>query len=871
MKTAAQIVAERKAAQQGVSQPQTINLGGQVASATPQVSEAGINKINSNIAAVKRPIKQGLGWVSDTILQPIEYASSGMANRFLSENEKLKGTTGENPWASSLTPKGAWESIKKDVGNIIGGAKEGLEKKLTTQDIDLTRRAGGLSEEDYNPVAGAISNFGASVAIPSVPILKVGKLLKINKLAPKALQLAEKTPGLNKVISGVKNVAEQFSWEKSAPEDFLRRWEQYLAAKSKVAGRAEQVANPLMFDATGRKLSTLEQKQLGDVIEMTKGTLKRAVTPEESKIIERWKPTVDKLRNDFVQFMDEQIKAGADPAIFERWANNYFGKGMYGKYLKKSGDVLPYAKKSGAGIDTGIYKKKIEYMPEEMQTELEKIQEPAFGAATAAYASGMNVETMKLFKWIAKKYVNKGDDLVELPKLERLGILAGQKVPKKIAAYINQSVKYIPGLTDRTDIIGKAARAYSGIIKGFKEAKTILSPTQLLRNIPASQMQAYMNPSGRSDSIRRIFEAIGQYRSKGKYYKELQNMGKIGQNFPSEVLNKFIPEELNKFKTTSNLYEKAKKLGGAWQNAVEDITKLQVYINERKAGRSVMDAAKMAEETGFNYQKVSPLVKELRKGPLPFITYPMKAAGLTGKTLLQNPQRLKNVGSAERAIQGLSTADQEQFLPDYQKDAVRLPFKNPKTGKPVYINAKYLYPWGNLIEGGTPFGITPDPIVMEIASQAMDRDAYQMLQKIMQGQDPGTVAKISDNELLGLPASGRVRHLVQTFTASPIKTIFNVIDSLTANPKTATDPSAVISVLKEAGLPLFEFNPELGASIQEYQYEKKLADLDADFTKAVDKYAGKPLFGPIMKIKTFLYQKGITDATKEYAEKFPTQ
>jgi len=316
-------------------------------------------------------------------------------------------------------------------------------------------------------------------------------------------------------------------------------------------------------------------------------------------------------------------------------------------------------------------------------------------------------------------------------------------------------------------------------------------------------------------------------------------VGLVGQTFASNELGKFIPEQLSKFKANT-AYEKIKKPGAWLQNATEEITKLEVFINERKAGKTVVEAARLAEETGFNYQKVSPLVKKLRSGKanlgplpfsIPFITYPMKAAELTAKTLYKKPQRLKNIGSIERGVQGLSEAGNEQFLPDYLKDAVRLPATSGKTGNQMYLNAKYMYPFGNLIESGTPMGLTPDPILGEVISQITNRDFFLMTQAIADGKDPMDVKKLSDSDILALPWSGRARHVIETFGVTPIRSLFKVIDSQTKQKTSSITPGVGQSILQGAGVPLYQYSPSTGASIQNYERIQKINDAKAAFNK----------------------------------------
>lgn len=830
MKTLEQLRAERKLTTPNVTPTPTINLGSTTASTTPQMTEVGKQKVSAGVNKATRPLQQGLGFISD-VVNALEYPIAGFQRGAWEEGQKIKAEKGltDNKLRVS-TPKEVIRRIGAGIKNIPTGFKE---RQTLTETVPKMLGDIGVKNKAVQAGAGLVS----SLAVPTIPFAKIAKATKLETAVPKILSKAGELPVLNKV----KKLAEEFSYEKSAPADFLRRMEAYNVGKGKAAERAAEVARPLMFTKGGEKLTELEQKQLGDAIELTKGTSRRAVTPDEMAIIERYKPVIDETRNNFNKYREELIAAGADPAIFDRWANNYFGKTVYSKFMQKSGEAVPYTKSGRPALETGIYKKKIEYLPEELEKELGKIETPAYGASLAAYASGSNVETMNLFKWIAKNYVEKGEDLVELPKVERLGILSGKRVPQKIASVINEVVPYTPKVEGGMGVLGDIS---TWITKRFKEGKTVLSPKQLIRNIPSNWVAMYLNPSGRSDAIRRYPQAIAALKNKttNKWYKEAKNIGLLGKTQASEVLGTFIPEELKQFKQNKNLYTKAVKMGGNVQSAVEEASKLAVFINERLDGKSVIDAAKAAEESLFDYQKVSPLVKKLRKGPIPFITYPIKAAELTAKTLYKQPQRLKNIGSMERAVQGLSEEGNEQFIPDYLRQAVRLPMKSSKTGNQMYLNAKYMYPFGNLFEGGTPLGLTPNPIVMEVISQLTDRDAYYQLQAAMEGRDPADVERLSDKELAGI-LPGKWRHILETFGATPIRSIFKAIDSATKRGVSPTEPSFGQAVVQELGMPIYQYSPATGASIQNYQRTQKINDAKAAFNKYIkENKPGTPFY-----------------------------
>ena len=812
MKTLEQLRAERLSTQTPVQTPvqEAPKPTNKVLSAAADTGIKVANTVSNVYNKLPRPLRSGLGWVMDTLSAP-EYALAGGLKSAYSEAEKQKS---ENRYSVG----GRLQAFAK-------GVPSGIKEKTTLFDVNPAEKLG-----IKNKGLQTAYNLATSLAIPSTPVGKISKVTGLERNAPKILKAAteigEKIPVVNKGVQ----LAKDLSYTGSAPEKFLRKYEEYQRNISRATERAGEIAKPLKYGPDGKELPKETQRILGDILGLAEGT-NRAVTPEELKLISGNENLVKSTLAKFQKLAEEDIRAGADPKIYERFLGKYSGKKIYRtvEESKKAATSSPFAKSKQPRLDLSLYKKRLD-LPEEVQKELGRVKEPAYGAAVAAYGTGKNIETRNLFKWVAKNYVDKGEDLVTLPKTEKLGILSERKVPRQIANYLDEVINPIPDTTT------------SKLIRFFKEGKTILSPKQLIRNIPASQIQAYLNPSGSAISFRRIPEALNEVKTKGKYYREAKNLGLVGQTFATTELARFIPEELSSYKDQKSVYEKLRRAGGNTQNFNEEMVKMQVFIEERKLGKSAMEAAKAAEETAFNYQKVSPLVKKLRSGkahlgPLPFsvpfITYPMKAAELTAKTAYYKPSRLTNIPKVERAIQSLSPEGNEQFLPDYLREAFRTPFTSPQTGNRIYANAKYLYPFGNLTEGGTPLGITPDPILMEVVSQIADRDAFQMLQKVFAGEDPMDVKRISDQDLLSIPMSGRLRHVMETFGPTVVRSAFKYLESQTKRGISSTQASPQEAILQELGAPIYQYSPATGAQIQSFERTQKIRDAKADLSKYI--------------------------------------
>lgn len=732
--------------------------------------------------AANAPIKAataGLGKVAD-LLSTGSYAMGAYSHGAQTRANQLKEQYRRKEPTLSENLLGIADVVKSGIQNV----PKGIREKQSLYDF-YTKDVGASA-----PVALAADFVLDPMNLVGAPLSKgLSKLPKIGSKVSKVV------PGLNKV----RDFVGKFEYGYKVPKNFLGKYEELQRKVSGAAEFASKVASPLKFDVKGKELPKTTQKILGDVLNITGQGTNKGVTPEEQALIKQFGPIAGKTLREFGKLAEEQIKLGKDPAIFEDLLGKYYGKRMYASKLGGTAGVGGKTPR----LDLSVYKKRQD-IPEEVRNAMGEIKEPAYGAAVSAFAEKKNVELTKFFRWVAKKYVDQGENLVKLPETKSLGPISGRMVPKEIADYVNQTVA--PASKGFT-------KTFEDVTKFFKKGKTVGSVPQLARNAVSSQIQAYLNPGGSSTSFTRIPEAIKEIKNKGKYYQELKKTGEIGSTFVGQELNKFIPDELSKFgsqKFLSKVADKATSLGGVGpkiQQFNEEMSKLQVYINERKLGKTIEEARKAAETTGFNYQKVSPTVAKLRKGAVPFLTFPLKASALAGKTLAKNPERLTNVVKTERSVERTTSTPDERFLPSYQSEGVRIGEKD-KRGSTPYLNTKYLYPWGNLGETTNLFGLSPSPLFTEAAAQLGNKD-------LVTGQKVGRKDLVSDfTDPMAL--SSRVRHAAETFGPRPLRSALKIGEAALRNPNNpsrSTTPNVTEAIIQELGVPYFKYSPAVGAKI----------------------------------------------------------
>ncbi len=811
----------------------------------------GIKKAaTAGFSGFMKPVGDALGLLSHGV--------GGFAQGMRTEAEKQAPSVKANK-LNAIPAIG--KSIISGITNIPNGIRNNVSPSDTVS-RSLTKDF-GVKNQAVLAGAGLVTDIATdplNYVNPVSAISKLGKFAKLPELATKIYNESTKAKTVvdagKKVLSlADKTLVTPFSYGRGVPKPFLNAYENVTGrGVQKSVDIAHDVARPLTEAVNGQKFTPEEQKIIGDVFSVLSGQTNRALTENELKLVSQYKPLFDATAGKFEKLAKQQIKAGVDPKIFDKYLGKYTGKRIYESKLSTPPSLSTFIQPKNMRLNLSQYQKRTD-IPQEIRTAMGEVKQPAFGAATAAYNEAQNIEKLKFYKTVAKKYAGKaGDGMVQMPNDQKLGVLKGAYLPSNIADYVNSVSSPVKG---------------DPLIKFFKEGKTILSPKQIARNTAASQVQAFMNPSGRADSIRRIPEAIKELRTQGPYYKEARDAGLIDKTFAQTELGQYLPEGVGK--VTSKVlgseklgkvkdavgtgYDWLKKPGSFLQNANENMAKLQVFINERKAGKTVAEAVKTAEETGFNYEKVTPFVNELRKGvpiresrafkntplakipvinsipfSIPFATYGIKAAELTGKTLVKQPQRLANVIKTEQAINNLSKDKpvDEKNMPDYQKDAVKTPFTD-KRGNSYYANTKYIYPWGSLPDAGSlglPLGQSPDPYTGEGISQFTNKDIF-------------TGKQIQTKP--GLWGVGeRVRHGAETVLATPVRSALKIADAATKKPRYSTSPTVGEAIAQEAGLPIFKYDPKLGAKFSSYDKATKIREIKSAMLKDLKDYVGNP-------------------------------
>jgi len=130
------------------------------------------------------------------------------------------------------------------------------------------------------------------------------------------------------------------------------------------------------------------------------------------------------------------------------------------------------------------------------------------------------------------------------------------------------------------------------------------------------------------------------------------------------------------------------------------------FIFQRKSGKSVEEAWKIAVKATFDYSQVTPFVRRLRSSifGFPFVTFGLKATQQFAETAVTHPGRISYIGKIKNAIEnqaGLKeTARERASQPPWVRDGfyIKLPIKD-EAGRSAYFDMTYILPFGDLVTG----------------------------------------------------------------------------------------------------------------------------------------------------------------------------
>jgi len=690
-------------------------------------------------------------------------------------------------------------------GNIFKGMKEGVSNRQSYSDVlgDLgvtnkyVKAIGGFAGDILLDPTTYIGGSAIKAGLKKIPGLAKG----INKIDDvlKVENLVKKMPVLQNVGGLVSN-----KFRVAGNTDYLKAFEKYKQGVSNVVENATELGKNITkspIDFTYGKYVIKKGQEIPDVIQKRiTQLLEGAGTGGPGGI----------TMNEALASLTNPIKEGFQKAGQELVRTKQAGKEVFEKY--KGGYLPSYLKEKTEQIGKiGSNKLSVDrFKKRTVSTDWEKfVQQPGYRAGRGLAEEGKNVEVGKFFEQVNKNWAKDTaeEGFKQIPSSASYGKLAGKYIPNYIAQDIMGAGGIRPG--DFGTGVDNFFKNFDKVQSIWKAGKTVLSPSQLIRNKTSNPILNYM--TGGVGPLLKRSVAKKEYKTKGLLYQEAKKAGTFAGGFNINEINKLLPSQstdgvlkksLEKIKGAWN---KAIDVGGGIQNKEEEISKLQQFIYQRGKGKTAEEAKDLAEKALFNYGDLTPFEKNVLKRIVPFYTFTRKAIPLTAETAIKNPNRISVFNKAQTAINNMTPEreGERKMLPSYLKNAVRVPGTKGK-----YASLDYLYPFGGFLgESKLPFG--------------MNIPAADLYSKVVNNYDPYYDSKVSDSFIKSDVTKAKAKSVAQTLLPSVVsKTL------LPSSKKTTSQ-----SILGNLGLNVYDF--DIGKFSTSKQYE--IRDLQSGMSSLMKK------------------------------------
>lgn len=420
------------------------------------------------------------------------------------------------------------------------------------------------------------------------------------------------------------------------------------------------------------------------------------------------------------------------PRLYRKWEVNYE------TLLRR------YAERRPTRLDLSRFKQRQD-IPEHIRALMGEILEPGYPVAKGLAQIRYDVETAKLFNFVADHPEWAAEDLntlwtqgknptdyVQMPETKKLGRLSGKYVHKYIADDLNQIVR----------VEADWQKITHQLITEWKTGKVILSPTTHARNMMSNTILAHLGglPMARVDLY---YKALSEVARNGPMYQAAKKAGMVGRTFSAGELeglldswNKSaattVPQRLAEvMNETANVlrgkkrwegkvltqFELTKKAAKLYQ-AEEQWFKMAKVLHNLEQGMDLKAAVVDAEKWLFDYSEVPKWVDWSRRSPVgaPFLTFTYKALPRVLESAVVAPWRIGGIlallyYAQQEAAKSLGISEDqrkaiEAVLPDRMRGKIAglsnfllLPFKD-KYGQLQFLDLTYILPWGDIGETG---------------------------------------------------------------------------------------------------------------------------------------------------------------------------
>lgn len=284
---------------------------------------------------------------------------------------------------------------------------------------------------------------------------------------------------------------------------------------------------------------------------------------------------------------------------------------------------------------------------------------------------------------------------VPIPDSSAYGSLAGKWVPRDIH---DQVIK----LTNTGATSSELVQGWQKAVSWFKVAK-LANPASTMRNfysgIPMANVFGGLPMQAMPKYMAKATQAMRD-GNKNPLMREVKGTGILGNVWNKQDLKNIIGDNPTGIK----------KLADKGMNAFgkpDEFWRITTYAYHRDQGKSVREAAEIANKALFDYSNAPEWINTLsRTGAVPFAKFPYFATKETAKALWNKPAQVTKFTKAQNQV---NNEDREKIMPDYMKARTLLPLGEGTrmvNGKPQKVqnnlDLSYILPFANDIKLGNP-------------------------------------------------------------------------------------------------------------------------------------------------------------------------
>jgi len=692
---------------------------------------------------------------------------------------QLSRQTGKN-----VTP----EAVKLRLGQIIKGSitqQEALAKaanpaiEALQSNFDELQKLGILGKETYltklsKAKVGELSSKKMALQ-KQLTKLQTGvpykeKLLSLtSKLKPDSQRLA------NKLINVAIKAEERGAKLSQIGDEFID-----VALEVNTGSKLSQKIATLLDFAPGDKRLTLLGNKLLSLEKMTRKVRNKeankilaTASKISPKVLKFTNQTVDDVLKAAVQVEDMKTigqkpllkyiqsmqfrykgKAGQVRELQEKilsiddqlYNSTHIGGELYMPRMYSTKEAVVAARKFPVSAKTpkikAQYAKARKEIPLEVRKRMGEIVEPAYPVTKRLIQEAQDIETTKLFDFVAQRgeWVDdvwrEGFALKALPDTKIYGALKGK--------FVNQ--KIYDDITELNRIRSDFESLYDSVIGTWKIGKVTLNPATQFRNTFSNSLLLDLSGTDYIAQVKLAVKAIKEIKKGSDEFKIAKKFFARTTMMSGEIFDDMLrtvqagkASALQKsINMWNKVFEKTTAAPSKLYQQNEFIFKFMKYIEQREKGKSVIGAVQEANKWLFDYGDLSRFEKVVARRIMPFYTFPRKALPRVLEAAAERPLTLAKYPLMASTLEKYSLHNLEiteadyaqigKILPEYMQSGgyMLMPWRDANDNL-QFFDWTYIVPWGELFDvqdKGLAAAVITNPLFQIVADITRNRSGW---------------------------------------------------------------------------------------------------------------------------------------------------